>query len=716
MAENKEIKYIDHIILPPQKGSEEKREYELADNDWRTSPAKNIHYADILKWNKQAEGTLLLNNDGVVDNQYLPQYLRNNNKIDTIRVGENTVSPLSGENAIQFSAGDNIEITTASNGNEIIFSSTGSSTSGSNINNLVDGESEGSLRGSGTVPGQIISDEEPIENQYYIGKYATALGEGTTANSDASLTIGKYNIQDNNKEYAFIIGNGTNEEENGITQSNAFTVDWNGNVKVNDNAIIPTNSNHLTSKAYVDSQVGENLNNIIKDTSNIEKDNEIFLVTSSNITSAFSSITTTDNILKTFDQISIIESNVVQNIYKVNSSNKITFTIPSSYSSSTSFTSVSNVSKGTVTRSSNTLLNITPAYPTIIQVPTNNTSKSITVSEFNVNLNNGTITLHFRITLTLPFSHVGDHISCRGQIDIRGYVVSGTTSFPSSRINCTVAPIKYHYFTNQISPYIVFGDRPSGFGVLKGGYSSTFGKGLVATQDYEFVIGKYNDYKEQPQETIYSPEHIINPGETYDWSFTEGSYLFDNIITIDCQKINLDQTSTTSSSIFKGGKENRHIYTNYIVSYDGERTFSIIVDDTFEGEVILHTITRQVPNYKNYLFTIGNGTGSNDRSNAIAVTPQGNIQISGTPSENNHVVTKSYIDNAISNIQILSTGLANPSYGNWKLPWINLTDPDTGIVYNLSINQNQNQLFTFNFNAKQAGSDSWTTLASIVLN
>lgn len=738
MVEKTEKKYIDHITLPPETEDSQERTYWIADKSWRDSAAKNITPAQVLRWNKNISGNFVFteekgNANGVaplngrtkIDNSYLSIFNENNkinneylpSRIESIKIGNNIIVSPDNNSQIQFSAGDNITI--QKDENNIIFSARGNSTSESNINNLIDGQYvEGALRGVGTAENvqPPAEGDPPVVGQYYMGEFATALGIGTKANSDASLTIGKYNSQDVNKNYAFIIGNGTNEEGIGITQSNALTVDWNGNVKVNDNAIIPTNNNHLTSKAYVDSQVGENLNNIIKDTSNIEKDNEIFLVTSSNITSAFPSITTTDNTLKTFDQSSIIESNIVQNIYKVDSSNKITFTIPSSYSSSTSFTSVSNISKGSVTRSSNTLLSITPAYPTTIQIPTNNISKSFTISEFNVNLNNGTITLHFRITLTLPFSHVGNHISCRGRIDIRGYVVSGTTSFPSNRINCTVVPIKYHYFTNQISPYIVFGDRPSGFGVLKGGYSSTFGKGLVATQDYDFVIGKYNNYQEQPQETVYSPEYIISPGETYDWPFTEGTYLFDNTIIIESQKIDSEQNSTTFTSTFKGKEEKNFIYTDFTVSYDGEKTFSITVDNAFEGEVVLHTITRQVPNYKNYLFTIGNGTGSNNRSNAIAVTPQGNIQISGTPSENNHVVTKSYIDNAISNIQILSTGLANPSYGNWKLPWINLTDPDTGIVYNLSINQNQNQLFTFNFNAKQAGSDSWTTLASIVLN
>lgn len=75
------------------------------------------------------------------------------------------------------------------------------------------------------------------------GSYAHAEGVGTTASGDSSHaegsnTIaasvnqhvqGKYNIEDANDKYAFIIGNGTADNN----RSNAFAVDWHGKIYVN---------------------------------------------------------------------------------------------------------------------------------------------------------------------------------------------------------------------------------------------------------------------------------------------------------------------------------------------------------------------------------------------------------------------------------------------------------------------------------------------------
>ena len=52
-----------------------------------------------------------------------------------------------------------------------------------------------------------------------------AQNSGTIASGEAQTAIGKYNVDDSNGDYAFIIGNGTSNWE----RSNAFTVDWDGN-------------------------------------------------------------------------------------------------------------------------------------------------------------------------------------------------------------------------------------------------------------------------------------------------------------------------------------------------------------------------------------------------------------------------------------------------------------------------------------------------------
>lgn len=50
---------------------------------------------------------------------------------------------------------------------------------------------------------------------------------GTVAASGGQTALGKYNVEDANDKYAFIIGNGTSDS----ARSNALTVDWDGNVE-----------------------------------------------------------------------------------------------------------------------------------------------------------------------------------------------------------------------------------------------------------------------------------------------------------------------------------------------------------------------------------------------------------------------------------------------------------------------------------------------------
>lgn len=70
------------------------------------------------------------------------------------------------------------------------------------------------------------------------GYRSVAFGEETKATTDNQLVIGRYNVPDSDAEgaikHAFIIGNGTglNSSNNKYNTSNAFTVDWNGNVEI----------------------------------------------------------------------------------------------------------------------------------------------------------------------------------------------------------------------------------------------------------------------------------------------------------------------------------------------------------------------------------------------------------------------------------------------------------------------------------------------------
>lgn len=58
------------------------------------------------------------------------------------------------------------------------------------------------------------------------GSCSVALGGGAIAGSACQIAVGKYNVEDEDDEYAVIVGNGSSS-----SRSNALTVDWNGNVE-----------------------------------------------------------------------------------------------------------------------------------------------------------------------------------------------------------------------------------------------------------------------------------------------------------------------------------------------------------------------------------------------------------------------------------------------------------------------------------------------------
>ena len=61
------------------------------------------------------------------------------------------------------------------------------------------------------------------------GDYTHVEGKGTISTADHQHVQGLYNVEDTDNKYAFIIGNGTSD----TTRSNAFSVDWNGKIYVN---------------------------------------------------------------------------------------------------------------------------------------------------------------------------------------------------------------------------------------------------------------------------------------------------------------------------------------------------------------------------------------------------------------------------------------------------------------------------------------------------
>lgn len=86
------------------------------------------------------------------------------------------------------------------------------------------------------------------------GNASHAGGQNTIAAGNAQTVIGKFNLQDNDEKYSFIIGGGNIDY-----RKNIFTVDWKGAVATGGvvAAADPTDSSHLTTKRYVDKKLEE---------------------------------------------------------------------------------------------------------------------------------------------------------------------------------------------------------------------------------------------------------------------------------------------------------------------------------------------------------------------------------------------------------------------------------------------------------------------------
>ena len=92
------------------------------------------------------------------------------------------------------------------------------------------------------------------------GNCSHAEGSNTTALSDYQHVQGKYNIEDAEGKYAYIVGNGTN-----TSKSNAHTLDWEGNAwyagKLSQGRT-PTEDKDLTTKKYVDTSLNNKVDKV----------------------------------------------------------------------------------------------------------------------------------------------------------------------------------------------------------------------------------------------------------------------------------------------------------------------------------------------------------------------------------------------------------------------------------------------------------------------
>ena len=82
--------------------------------------------------------------------------------------------------------------------------------------------------GQNTVASEVYSHAEG-RSTIASGQFSHAEGQNTVASSDSQHVQGRNNIEDKFNKYAFIIGNGTDTSN----RSNAFAVDWDGLIYIN---------------------------------------------------------------------------------------------------------------------------------------------------------------------------------------------------------------------------------------------------------------------------------------------------------------------------------------------------------------------------------------------------------------------------------------------------------------------------------------------------
>lgn len=122
-------------------------------------------------------------------------------------------------------------------------------------NNTCSSGGSGHAEGSGTLADGTCSHAEGCETKAY-GNSSHAEGYSTKASGDYQHVSGKYNVDDQNGDYAVIVGIGSGENN----RANGHTIDWNGNawysgsVKAGtqQNPAAVTYANDLVTKQYFD--------------------------------------------------------------------------------------------------------------------------------------------------------------------------------------------------------------------------------------------------------------------------------------------------------------------------------------------------------------------------------------------------------------------------------------------------------------------------------
>lgn len=99
--------------------------------------------------------------------------------------------------------------------------------------------------------------------------------------------------------------------------------------------------------------------------------------------------------------------------------------------------------------------------------------------------------------------------------------------------------------------------------------------------------------------------------------------------------------------------------------------------DTTNGRVGVGAVGLWSKIVSDTIFAAGNGTNDSTRSNALEVKADGRVKSSGTPTDNDDLTTKAYVDSVIG-----GGGLTVQTFGNADFSYEQVLDPDTQEVVN----------------------------------
>ena len=201
-------------------------------------------------------------------------------------------------------------------------------------------------------------------------------------------------------------------------------------------------------------------------------------------------------------------------------------------------------------------------------------------------------------------------------------------------------------------------------------------EGLMSAEDKQHLDDLYNNSIKHliDGQTNGSLRTTTSTEENENYSLGEGAISFGTGTKANGNYSYAEGYNTVASGEASHAQGSNTIASGDYSHTEGLNTIASRKSQTVIGQYNIEDTQQSSPTVQGqYAFIIGNGN-ENNRSNAFTVDWNGNtritgilsatnVSISGTPSENKHLVTKEYTDNAISNY-FSENGLHNLEDGN----------------------------------------------------